>query len=358
MRSYLEQLTSHIDGLSTAGSQVEIVPGLCPLLYYSLVPYIVSIADGAQFGWMRYTADTQFRRKILKCDFSRKDVNRLYPNEIIVRCPNHASKVVCGVGPYGDGVIKVRILDAESSCPKSHKPGEEFLLLGDQAHRARNFNRSFPRLVCDAFGLKESRGDNSKIGVSIEDIIFPCRYSRAGQKYTWPFSPDGFCLHLFQAIYPEVLSCMYGGRVPERFEVPCHCQSTPLGVSIKKVSKRRPVFSPVLDIAEGVFERFFYPFDRIDYDINVKIDGKIPGGCAIASGREYAVNMGDQRFICPSALHFLYPYLLLAERDTYIEWSGDSTPGHTIPCPDCVGTLYAICPRSEYPTGSRLCGSW
>jgi len=344
MRSYLEQLTSHIDGLSTVDPQTQPVPGVCPLLYYSLVPYIVSIADGAKFGWVRSTADTQFRRKISKCDFSRKDVNRLYPNEIIVRCPNYASKVVCGVGPYGDGCIKVRILDAAASCPNRHSAGEEFLLLGDQAHRARNFNRLFPRLVCGAFGLKENPGDNGKIGVSIKKIIFPCRYSKAGQKYTWPFSPDGFCLHLFQAIYPYVLSCMYGGRVPEKFGVSCHCQADSIVVSIKKVLKRHPVFDLFMDVAEYLFERFFYPYDRINYDIKIKIDGKMPGGCAMASGREYAVNMGEQGFICPSALHFLYPYLLLAEGDTYIKWSGDSTPEYTMPCPDCVGTLYAISP--------------
>lgn len=344
MRSYLKQLANHIDGLSSVDSQARPVPGICPLLYYSLIPYIVSIAGGAKFGWMRSTTDTQFRRKISQRDFSRKDVNRLYPNEIIVRCPNYSSKVVCGVGLYGDGCIKIRILDAASSCPNSHKAGEEFLLFGDQAHQAKSFNRLFPRLVCGAFGLKQSPGVDSKIGISIEEIIFPCRYSKAGQKYTWPFSPDGFCLHLFQAIYPDILSCMYGGRVSKNLEVICFCQVNPIAVSIQKVSKRHLVFGPVMDMAEYVFERFFYPYDRINYDIKIKIDGIAPGSCAMIAGREYTINMGEQRFICPSALHFLYPYLLLAERGTYIEWSGDSKSEHTMPCPDCVGTLYAIGP--------------
>mgnify|MGYP001321694106 CR=1 FL=1 len=344
MRSYFEQLRSHINELSILDPQAQPVPGVCPLLYYSLVPYIAGIAEGAKFGWIRSTADTQFRRKISKNDFSRKDVNRLYPNEIIVRCPNYASKVICGVGLYGDGCIKIRILDAAATCPNSHSVGEEFLLLGDQAQRARNFNRLFPRLLSGAFGLKESPGDSGKIGINIKKIIFPCRYSKAGQKYSWPFSPDGFCLHLFQAIYPYVLSCMYGAKVPEKFEVSCHCQANPIEVSIKKALKRHPVFDQFMDVAEHLFERFFYPYDRINYDIKIKIDGKMPGGCAMASGREYAVNLKEQGFICPSALHFLYPYLLLAEEDKYIEWSGDATAEHTMPCPDCVGTLYTINP--------------
>ncbi|MBF0275547.1 MAG: hypothetical protein HQK84_09985, partial [Nitrospinae bacterium] len=76
----------------------DLVPqGLCPVAYNCLVPYIQTLRNDGWFTWVT-KKNNGYRKSINKDDFSKRSVNRLYPNEVLVQCPSNEISVLFGVG--------------------------------------------------------------------------------------------------------------------------------------------------------------------------------------------------------------------------------------------------------------------
>ena len=209
MGNYLTDLK---ENTSYADISCLMPEGICPFLFYNLTPYIFTLAKGGWFDWVIRKKDVAYRKPInKKSDFLKKEVNRLYPNEVLVRCPNPCNSVVAGVGLWSKDKIKIRILHCSDSCSNNHSPGDEILIRKDVAAiNALNFNRVFPETL--SFSMtgqlpernEDFRKKDNEIIVEVSKIIFPCRYHKKKKEFKPDFLPGGFSPHIFIMFYPYI----------------------------------------------------------------------------------------------------------------------------------------------------------
>lgn len=333
----------------------ELVPhDICPFLYYNLTPYIFTIAKGGWFDWVAADQDVNFRKPIDEEDFHRKRVNSLYRNEVLVRCPHPCAKIVAGVGLWGKRQIKVRIMHRAAKCPADHEVGDEFTAdrkaSGDNAIR---FNAKFPlALYASLAGEAYNPSGNdccfgSNMEIDISKILFPCRYHRKKRVFTHRFLPGGFCWHVFGLIYPHILAIMYNATVERELTLKHPGMTGDITLVIRKVRYGRHL---ALERVKSILNRFlsaaFYPVDFVDYDIEISVLEKDDGGCSLRRGEKYMVNMRGQEFLCPASAHALYPYMILESRGYRFGWDRRNQ-SNSVPCPDCVGAIYAVGKRKR-----------
>jgi len=324
--------------------------GICPFLYYNLTPYIFTLANGGWFGWTKKCRKTVFRKKLTPADFRRKDVNRQYPNEVLVRCPNPDTNIVAGVGPWPDGHIKIRVLHGEGVCPSGHKAGEEIILDKNATNaNALAFSALFPEILTQCLTGREPEItlDDCRKGIqataSVSRIIFPCRY----HKRLMDFTPDahlpgGFCPHIFSRAYPHILALMYDAGIENEISVRHHGQGEAVILALQKVHRLKTVLlRRVLRMMQRSFEMVFHPVDLLDYHFEVTVKRKGAVRCSLQQGKTYRVNMGSENFLCPASFHALYPYFMLSAEGGHMKWGGN-TPDNTLPCPDCIGAIYSV----------------
>lgn len=336
------------------GSMAQIVPaGLCPLFYHTLIPYIITIMDGGWFSWVRKTKDASYRKAIDPRDFDRSVVDRLYPNEVLVQCPNINAALVAGVGPHigpsGQRGILLRVLDKKGECVNKHEIGTQIVLnKNDFKIPPLRYNALFPSLLVRLFAgsgpLSDRALDESSRTIRVEGIENRCRYHKTKCAYEKSLLPGNFCMEAFHRIYPQALALLYSPRkkVNDRrsFEHSCpDCSGT---VSIKtEIMPRFPSKLVFLrKILEKLFAVIFFPYDFIDHNIifTVKKSASAPG-CRLDEKMEYRFNMLDKRYPCPSSLHALYPYMLLAANNIRLPWPDE---GYLFHCPGCKGVVYGI----------------
>lgn len=323
--------------------------GACPFLFYNLTPYIFTLAHQGRFGWVRHLP-RDARRAPRPGDFSGRQVNYLYENEVLVRCPNPQNMVVAGIGTWGEDKLKLRILHAEAECACRHLAGQEIILEKSAAHDAASFNRVFPgSLVAmlkgqPASGTHCQRTPGGIVSLFADKIIYPCRYHKAKKEFNPPLLPDGFCPHLFQAFYPQVLATMYRANVSPGFDETCPAGGCAVRLQLEKQPRfKSPLTKLGIAAARRVFEAFFHPVDVIDYELRMRVERSAnrSAECPLQDGKAYPVNLHSLDSICPASFHALYPYLLAAAAGRRMIWNRDDGRD-LLPCPDCVGVVYSV----------------
>jgi uncharacterized repeat protein (TIGR04076 family) len=323
---------------------------MCPFLYYNLSPYVYTLSNDGWFSWTKKHQDTRYRKPIDTADFKKKDVNRRYPNEVLVRCPNPHSMVVAGVGPWSERMLKVRILNGNGLCSKFHTPDDEYLLDTHwSTSSSLEYSHVFPGMLLQhqtGTPLSMESVDCKKgidATISVSRIVFPCRYHNRARDYKTDFHlPEGFCPHVFGAIYPQVLALMYNARIDSTIKIKHPGTNGDLILTVKKTYRVKHAMPRlILKIVQKVFETMFYPVDLLDYQLTMTVTERDIGGCSLEIGRKYSVNMNNENFLCPATFHALYPYLLLRTFGGNVRWD-EHEAGSLVPCPDCVGSVYTI----------------
>ncbi len=323
--------------------------GLCPFLLYNLGPYIFTLAKGGWFNWAKRHKDESFRKSASKEDFGRKNVNRVYGNEVLVRCPNPYTMVVAGVGLWPGDRIKVRILDSSNMCPNNHRTGDEVVMgRSDGGVKALYLNAHFPEILrlCLAGGESEEGSClceiDGKIALKVFNIIFPCRYHREKDAVVSDLLPQDFCPHVFNELYPYLLAKLYGGDIGEEITLTHPGSRDDVRVDLKKVWIVRSTFlRESVNLARRLFETVFHPVDLLDCYVKVNFAENMSEGCSSQKGKEYVVDLRNKNHLCPASFHTLYPYLCLAALGYEMKW-GQDDGNRLAPCPDCVGTVYSI----------------
>lgn len=320
----------------------------CPFLFYNIAPYIVTLAKGGWFDWVKRCRETSYRKAIKRDDFKERELNRLYPNEVLVRCPNPAVSVVAGVGLWPEDRIKIRILNSCGSCVNDYKCGDEIILNRiDACKKALDLSGLFPEaLLLSSGGALPKEGDScnidSKILIEVSKIIFPCRYHKKKRVSPISFLPDGFCPRAFDSAYPYILAKMYNAEVDDILKIKHPGKEGSVILALEKVYRIRNEFARGLwNLLKKAFGIFFHPVDAVDYDLNIKVLENKSEGCPLKKERVYRVNLKDEDFLCPASFYALYPYLLLGSSGYRIKWDEESADGR-VPCPDCAGTVYSI----------------
>ncbi len=335
------RLFRHLDPLLPAG--------ICPLLFYSLTPYIITLGRRGWFGWVTCTSFPGHRKAANPLDFTRKNVNRRYPNEVLVRCPNPHSLVVAGLGPWEGGTLMVRFLHGEEACPFAHQAEQQFLLDGTHIRQAEPFYARFPEALLQALGkismaeaiFRYNQNDNARLTVA--KTIFPCRYhSRRDRRRFRELLPEDFCPHVFWAIYPRVFALMYGATVNPAVTVDHPGGTGAVALTLHKTSRpaNRLARLPA-DLAENILRRLGHPVDRLNYILTIHVAANNAAGCILTPGKKYWVNLKNRQYLCPAAFQAVYPYLLLRAAGEHPPWSNSDSPAR-ICCPDCVGAVYRL----------------
>ncbi|HHT9140540.1 MAG TPA: TIGR04076 family protein [Candidatus Tripitaka californicus] len=356
----------------------EIVPAhLCPFAYYNMTPYITTLFNNGWFRWVRREGNGSSRKTPLAEQFRDSYVNSAFPNEVLVQCPNPHVSVVMGVGPEGEGAVRVRVLYQESPCPAGHSVGDEFRVReGDTRIPPSLYSTLFPYILLSGsrkgslvrgqepqedttFRVCQHPEDLSSFRTAEEiDVCFPynrqavkaatvkspCRYHTAPTAMG-RVSPEGMCLSAFHTAYPYSLGLLYdakfvngGGGGPIRLRCP-----NPRG-GVELEVKRVPTTSSVVRLLKGigarVFELISRPVDVIDHKIVYTICG-VQGTCPARHrvGEEFEFNLWSKEELCPASFHSLYPYLFLKDRGDSFGWQEGEALSE-VSCPDCQGAVY------------------
>lgn len=370
----------------------EMVPisDLCPFAYHNLIPYIVTLLNNGWFRWTKKEKDVSSRYLRTEGYFRGSSVNRSFPNEVLVQCPNPASAVVIGVGiRLNDGKksITLRVLHQEGLCYAGHKKGDEFTIEEDGIKFSPLvFNALFPYLALNSFGgdvrFRDSNGD---VGIELYDpsykgsgqpnsILFkvgsrrneksedcfsyekqhikasavksPCRYHSSPGGIV-RVAPIGLCLDAFHAIYPYALAMLYDANFKNdgaHSSVSICCPSPKYKVvfKIKRVQAVSNGIKVLKNILAKIFETFFYPIDVINYKVIYTvsgIQGKCPAGHKI--GEQFEFNLWDKEELCPASFHSAFPFLLLENQGISFRWK-DGSEACEVSCPDCQGAVYQL----------------
>ena len=316
-------------------------------MFYNLTPYIFTLAKGGWFNWVIRKKDVMYRKPIKKSDFFKKEVNRLYPNEVLVRCPNPYNAVVAGVGLWPQDKINIRILHCDGNCLAAHQPDDKFIIAKNEfLEKSLNFNRLFPKILSLSLtGQLPERNENfckedNEITVEVSKIIFPCHYHKKKKEFKPDFLPGGFSPHIFIMFYPYILAAMYNATIDKKLSIQDNGKYLSL-ILDKIYLKRNALAKAARNLLKKLFEAVFYPVDILDYDIEINILESESTESSLKKGKKYMVNLRNQNFLCPASFHVLYPYLLLAASGYKMKWDGHNTTS-LLPCPDCVGTVYSI----------------
>lgn len=366
------------------------VNGLCPFAYHNLIPYIITLLNNGWFRWTKKEKDLNKRYLRTEEYFKDSSVNRAFPNEVLVQCPNPDAAVVMGVGIKLDGkkkLLTIRVLNKNSLCCAGHKKGDEFTVCEDDIEfPPLLFNTIFPYMMLDSFG-GDVRFKNSDGIVSIElydhhckgltqpnTILFkvgnrrneksgdcfsyknqpikatavksPCRYHSKPADIE-RVGPKGFCLDAFHAAYPYGLALLYDADfkgIDKRDSVSICCPSPKYKVifEVKRIQTVSEVLKRLKNTAAKIFEKVFHPVDIINYKVAYKVldvHGNCPAGHKV--GEEFEFNIWDKKELCPASFHSIFPFLLLENQGIPFRWRDDSKVCE-VPCPDCQGAVYQI----------------
>jgi|GEM_PF-2670804 len=395
MRNYLTELK---ENPAYEAANALVPEGLCPFLFYNLTPYVHTLSRGGWFGWVKRHKNPLYRKASGGMDFGKSRVNRLFPNEVLVRCPNPRAMVVAGVGPWTDGKMKIRILRSHEACANNHRNEEEFILDARNAEeKALSVNALFPEAlgvsVTGKTPWEQHNGCNiyRTLNVEAAEIISPCRYhpsaslpsallpsallpstslpstslgtggtgGKKDEKKGLGLIPGDFCPHVFARIYPRVLAMMYEkdrrAETSEKLEIVHPGTDKKVTLSLKKIfrdalraGKPRPYGKKLLrNIFKKVCEVMSLPVDFLDYNLEIEVLQTGADKCSLKEGKKYTVNLRSKDFLCPAAFHAIYPYLLLASTGHGVKWSSEEATALS-PCPDCAGTVYFIGERGKH----------
>jgi len=345
MENYFLKLQSYSDYPELSKFNSE---NICPFLFYNLIPYIYTLSNKGWFDWARKKTDIEWRKDPTRVNFKTKDINRVFDNEILVRCPNPQNEVVAGIGIKSNGKITVRILKSSQTCPAGHKHLDEFHIPADKPDDFLEYSRLFPQKIISCFtrelsSLKIFCAQKNFSLLQINKIIFPCRYHKSNSPKNVRLCPKDFCPNIYQLFYPVILAKMYNAELPKQTTLiePVENKKVTLEIEKKPLIHSR-IIKLLIKFLRKSYEKLFYPVDLLDYSMQVKVINNPNASCIAKTGNSYNLGLTPKDLICPASFYTLYPYILLAKTNTYIDWGQDKSSNHLIPCPDCVGCIYSL----------------
>lgn len=377
MNNYLSVIKKpFIEVSDDVSSIMDMIPAnLCPFAYHNLIPYIITLFNQGWFRWVKKEKDVNKRYPVSKNLFEdTASVNRKFPNEVLVCCPNPFVSVVFAVGlniTNRKKTITLRILNKKGSCFMGHNEGDKFEISEeDIKFPPETFNVLFPYiLLC---GYKENvliRCQDTKAKMifsiyqnkdiasyergcivsngfkaKITEIKFPCRYHSKLTEIK-RIAPNNMCIDGFHAIYPYSLALLYDATFTNDLKkdlVYINCPSTEGKVifEVKRILTGNNTTRLLKTFSANIFEMFFYPVDFFSYKIVYtvsQIKGKCPAGYNI--GDEFTFNISDRDELCPASFHSISPYLFLKNKGVFFGWEGTDNSSQ-VSCPDCQGAVY------------------
>ncbi|MEW6080064.1 MAG: hypothetical protein AB1724_19810 [Thermodesulfobacteriota bacterium] len=352
MSAYLSRLTDspgfgRINGLKP--------DSLCPYLYYTIAPYIYTIANGGWFSWVKRARNPETRSPAIITNYRLKKNNGRFVNEVVVRCPNPRVPVIAGIGPWTGGAVSVRILHGGGDCLYRHSPGQQVFLDSENGRQPLAYSRQFPEVLLRSLTdlpLKTAMTlfDQGHAGsITPAEIISPCRFHHGKTPHdSRRLLPDNCCPHVFQHVYPDVLAAMVDAGSDPLLAIQHPGRNDgenggKMTVEIKKMQGRRNRTAGRLVDGLYALSRFLgHPRERLDYRLEIRVAAsKAAGECPMKIGAVCAVNLNNSDFLCPASFHAAYPYLLLAAAGEKMAWDG-SRGDNRIPCPDCAGVIYMV----------------
>jgi uncharacterized repeat protein (TIGR04076 family) len=365
--------------------------GFCPALFHASIPYFVTLLNNGWMRWVKKMSDPNMRRDIPSDASKIINMNRLFCNEVIVQCPATKNRVVTGIGPaQGDRKkIIIRVLDVMGNCPLSIKVNDIFEYNADKEKFCLEaFYRIYPYLLLadssggfpfqgidgtmamrcscntgevtilpqandinkdnggkpDAGGMKLC-GDYKHLTVSVNKLENKCRYHDSYVSYYHNnFAPPGLCPDIFHVAYPFALALLYDADFSGREKKDSVTVSCPNNKGIKLMIKREErhfrLTLKFIKVLEKVFEKFFYPVDKIYNDISLTVvstGGECPRKHQL--NEKYYLNIRDKNVMCPATFSSLFPHLVLS--------SYGGATDRLIHCPDCQGAEYVVNIKEE-----------
>ncbi len=346
MTHYLTSLVDHPD----FGRAAALLPtDICPYLFYNLTPYIFTLATGGWFNWVIRKSDPSCRRPVVPGKKFTKNINRHYPNEVLVDCPHPGLNVVVGVGPWRQNQICLRVIHNDDNCAFRH-PLNKLIYLDKRTagQAALEYNRLFPECLLRALAgtsletAIDRFANGQAVTITTYRMVYPCRYHRQPAPTPIQLLPKNACAHVFARIYPLVLSRMYNGNTQLPITLRHPGRDGRLSITIEKSPLKKRLLQRLRHTLIDHFARIIrHPLDRLDYTLAVKILKQEIPGCSLREGNLYPVNLDSSRFLCPAAFHAAYPYLLLTAAGTVMPW--ETKASETMASgPDCVGAAYRI----------------
>lgn len=347
-------MTSYLAGLLNSPNFERLAKlkpkNLCPYLYYNISPYVFTLAEKGWFSWVERKSNPTDRTPPKIKHPEKKKINRLFPNEVLVRCPNPVNSVIAGIGPWEKGTTAVRILHCSGECPFGHRPDRRIIPILQPGAHSFDYSRLFPEILLRAMTDMSlwnvrKRCDTLRGGTIFPaEIVNACRYHKKPAFYSFRnLLPDNCCPHVFQQVYPYILAIMYNADVNNTVMIQHPGEDERMTLKLEKTVVKQPwLIKKPKDVFFSLFGRFFYPLDRFDYTLTLRyLSGKTPDGCTVQQGRRFAVNLRRPDFLCPAGFHAAYPFLLLAAAGKSMDW-GANAPPDRVPCPDCAGIIYGI----------------
>ncbi len=366
------------------------IPGFCPFAYHNLIPYIVTLLHDGWFRWTKKEKDISSRYLRTVEYFRSSSVNRAFPNEVLVQCPNSESAIVIGVGIRLNNEkksITLRVLHQEGLCYAGHKKGDEFTVEEDDIKFSLLvFNALFPYMALNSFGgdvrFRDLKGNISvklynpccedpelqssiifKVGndhgmgkgdcflyksqsIKTRVVKSPCRYHSSPGGIV-RIARRGLCLDAFHAIYPYALAMLYDANfnnddTHSSVSICCPSPKYKVVFKIKRIQAVSNGLKALKNILAKIFETFFYPIDVINYKVIYSVSdihGKCPAGHKI--GEQFEFNLWDKEELCPASFHSVFPFLLLENQGIPFRWK-DGSEACEVSCPDCQGAVYQL----------------
>jgi uncharacterized repeat protein (TIGR04076 family) len=107
--------------------------GFCPLAFYSVFPYYLTLVHGGRFEWVRSGENVKVQCPKVNGVIMEVELTRFHSP--------------------GDGAIKVKIDDTLGHCPKQHKKGDMFVF--DSRKQPMNFEEMNTKIALKYFKDKD-----------------------------------------------------------------------------------------------------------------------------------------------------------------------------------------------------------
>lgn len=357
--------------------QDYIPKGLCPLAYYNLIPYAITLSYGGWFGWVKKQKNLNARINFDNTDFSKTSINQRFPNEVIVQCPNPNVGVVFGVGPVhqgGEKNILIRVIGKAKDCCDGLKESDRFILSKQQILESSLVAKLFPYWLANSISEKApvlSEGEkqyyvfkhnngflklyfahqtkqplicssacssSNRFFIQISNLKSKCRFHADDFKrfdHQSIFIPN-MCPEAFTAAYLHGIAKAYGAMFETRFS----CSKWD-GVDFEVVAEmRRPwAVTKFIKLLLFLSRKVNFPHDILTEKIFLKVSHVRHCPYKHQNGQRYELNLFDVSILCPASAYSLFWFYFLKQNSLSIDWGKRK---NEIACPDCAGCEYIV----------------
>lgn len=369
--------------------QDYIPKGLCPLAYYNLVPYAITLSHGGWFGWVRKQKNLNARFDPGNPDFSKSSINERFPNEVIVQCPNPNAGVVFGVGPaHKDGKksVLIRVIGKAKDCCDGLKESDRFILSEQQILNIFLVAKLFPYWLANSISekapvlskrekhyyiFKHNEGllklyflrqteqpllcssvcsSSNRFFIQISNLKNKCRFHSDGIKNFDDksiFVPS-MCPEAFISAYLLGIAEAYGAEVETNFSCPKWD-----GVDFEMLPETRYpwLVTRFIKLLLFISQKINFPRDILTKKIFFKVSHVRLCPHKHQSGKCYELNLFDTSILCPASSYSLFWFYFLKQNSLSIDWGKRK---NEVACPDCAGCEYEVKEKFFYEKTNKI----